>query len=573
MELKHINLDQLKTADVNVRKKGGKSVDDLLPSLRALGLLQPLLVRPNCEGYEIVAGQRRFHALQKLAEEGPVAPVACLVMDTSDDAKAIEASLAENIARLPMDEVDQYKAFAALVKEGQSVEEIADHFGITERLVRQRLAIANLIPPVLTAYRKEEIDARTVRALTLATKRQQRDWWRLFKSEDEYAPLGASLKRWLFGGADIAVDNALFDEAHYGGAIITDLFGDERYFDDAAKFWELQNTAIAELKQRYLDDGWQEVVILDVGDRFLLWEHAEVPKTKGGRIYVRVAHDGEVTCHEGYLTRKEADRKQRAEAGTEAQTTAPKAEITKTMQNYLDLHRHAAVRLELLKHPGVALRLAIAQMIAGSNLWDVRADGQRADSEAIGESLKANTAESTFAAERQAVREWLGIDGDGSLVPVTNSPFERPFVHEVFARLLRLDDETVNRIFIFVIAETLPSGDALVEALGVLLKVDLASSWRPDDVFFDLLRDKEAVNAVVKEIAGKTTAEAHTTSATKVQKKIIADCLSGSRKPHKPDWQPRYAAFPMKAYTKRGGIGAVENWKAVKAHYKDTVMA
>ena len=37
-----------------------------------------------------------------------------------DNAKAIEASLAENIARLPMDEIDQYKAFAALVKEGNS---------------------------------------------------------------------------------------------------------------------------------------------------------------------------------------------------------------------------------------------------------------------------------------------------------------------------------------------------------------------------------------------------------------------------------------------------------------------
>ena len=40
-----------------------------------------------------------------------------------------------------------------------------------------------------------------------------------------------------------------------------------------------------------------------------------------------------------------------------------KPELTKAMQNYLDLHRHAAVRTELLGHQGIALRLAVAQII------------------------------------------------------------------------------------------------------------------------------------------------------------------------------------------------------------------
>lgn len=70
--------------------------------------------------------------------------------------------------------MDQYKAFAALVKAGQSVEDIASQFGVTERLVTQRLAIANLIGPILTAYRKGDIHPTTVRILTMASKRQQR---------------------------------------------------------------------------------------------------------------------------------------------------------------------------------------------------------------------------------------------------------------------------------------------------------------------------------------------------------------------------------------------------------------
>ena len=177
-------------------------------------------------------------------------------MDDGDDAKAIEASLAENIARLPMDEIDQYKAFAALLKNGQSVDDIASHFGVTERLVKQRLAIANLYTPLLTAYRKDDIGADTLRFLTLATMRQQKAWWALFTSEDKHAPQGRNLKEWLFGGNDIPVSNALFDVDAYGGNIVSDLFGEERYFDDAAQFWTLQNTAIAEAKERYLAEGW-----------------------------------------------------------------------------------------------------------------------------------------------------------------------------------------------------------------------------------------------------------------------------------------------------------------------------
>ncbi|WP_299410610.1 hypothetical protein [uncultured Roseobacter sp.] len=53
-----------------------------------------------------------------------------------------------------MDEVDQYKAFATLVKQGRDAADIAVSFGIIEHMVRQRLALGQLHPPILTAYRK-----------------------------------------------------------------------------------------------------------------------------------------------------------------------------------------------------------------------------------------------------------------------------------------------------------------------------------------------------------------------------------------------------------------------------------
>ncbi|MEL6502816.1 MAG: ParB/RepB/Spo0J family partition protein [Pseudomonadota bacterium] len=576
MKLDHIDLNDLKLTKLNVRKRGAKDVADILPSIRSLGILQPLLVRPNCEGFEIVAGQRRFHAASQLAEEAKDAgesidPVPCIIMQDGDDAKAIEASLAENIARLPMDEIDQYKAFAALKAKGQSVTDIAGHFGVTERLVKQRLAIANLYQPILTAYRKDEIGADTVRSLTLATKRQQKAWWALFTNDDEYAPQGRSLKAWLFGGSDIPVSNALFDIEVYGGNIISDLFGEERYFDDAAQFWTLQNQAIAEAKERYLANGWGDVIIGDAGEYWQSWNYVKAAKKDGGRVYVSVASDGEVTFREGYITDTEARKASRnenaADGGTE--TVSQKPELTKAMQNYLSLHRHAIVRERLLAHPDLAQRLALAQMIAGSDLWQVHADPQKADKDSITASLATNKAQSRFADERAEIAKLLdiAIDDGQSIVPNPREFGRSHCAYALFAKLCTLDDAVVTRLFTFVIAETIPSTSAFVEGLGTTLAVDVKDDWSPDDTFFDLFRDKEAINACVKEAAGKASADAHVSSTARVQQDVIRGCLDGTRETGNADWQPRYMSFPMKAYTKRGGIDAIERFGAVKQHF------
>ena len=101
----------------------------------------------------------------------------------------------------------------------------------------------------------------------------------------------------------------------------------------------------------------------------------------------------------------------------------------------------------------------------------------------------------------------------------------------------------------------------------MMLGTDMAKHWTPDETLLGLLRDKEAINACVKEVAGKTSADAHLSSTAKVQKKIINDCLDGTRTSGKKDWQPRYMAFLMRGYTKRGGIAAIDDWKTVRKHY------
>ncbi|MCR9089205.1 MAG: ParB/RepB/Spo0J family partition protein [Rhodobacteraceae bacterium] len=563
MQLQNINLTDLTPAKLNVRKHGGKSVDDLIPSIRAHGLLQPLLVRPKEDGYEIVAGQRRYHALCALSDEQEQAdPVPCLVMAEGDDAKAIEASLAENVLRLPMDAIDQFKAFAALVRNGLGVSDIADQFGITERLVRQRLAIANLIPPILTAYRKGEIGATTIQLLTMATKKQQQAWIALFKSENERAPEGYRLKCWLFGGAEITTDAALFDLADYSGSIVSDLFGEDSYFADSEAFWILQNKAIAEAKAAYLAEGWSEVILLETGQYFPSYDYVETAKEEGGKVYIQIAHSGEVTFHEGQLSRAEARAREKGRKGA-LKTETP--ELTKPMQNYLDLHRHAAVRQCLLAHHGTALRLAVAQIIAGSELWAVQADPQKASKETIGDSLATSAAQKRFGEERQAVAELLGLtleDGE-TLVPRKEDWAASRDLHALFARLMALSDDEVLCILALVTAECLPAGSAMVENLGVQLEVNMQDHWQPDQAFLDLTRDKTVINAMLAEIAGEDTAAAHITSTAKTSKSIIKACLDGTSEAKDAAWHPRYMRFPMEAYTDKGGIRAIDLWAAL----------
>src|SRR5690606_32379424 len=87
-------------------------------------------------------------------------------------------------------------------------------------------------------------------------------------------------------------------------------------------------------------------------------------------------------------------------------------ELTSTLRNYLDLHRHAAVRARLVEHPGIALRLLIAHALTSPGHWTVHADSQRADSPAIAESVETSSSETLFDEKRRAVLALLELDAE-----------------------------------------------------------------------------------------------------------------------------------------------------------------
>ncbi|MCP4028260.1 MAG: chromosome partitioning protein ParB, partial [Sphingomonas sp.] len=275
---------------------------------------------------------------------------------------------------LDPDEVTQWENFTRLVREGRKVEDIAATFGLPDFTVKRVLALGNLLPAIRDLYRKERIDAATVRHLTMASKSQQKAWLALADDENAYLPIGHQLKSWLFGGQSIPVKHALFDVEASGLATIADLFGEDRYVADADAFWTAQNAEIEARRAAYVEQGWADAIIVPPSDHFSTWEYEKAGKRKGGRVYIDVRATGEVIVHEGYVSGKGARRIAKAEGSENGTGTGQKAarpEVTSTMQTYVDLHRHAAVRAALTGHPAIALRLMVAHAIGGSHLWRV----------------------------------------------------------------------------------------------------------------------------------------------------------------------------------------------------------
>ncbi|MBJ7498287.1 MAG: ParB N-terminal domain-containing protein [Sphingopyxis sp.] len=568
MKLDFIDMGNLSIAAANMRGKGkDPDVADLMPSIRARGVLVPLLVRPNCaEGhYEIVAGRRRFTAMGAVAREGgAVRPIPCAILDEGDDADALEASMLENLARVQPDEVSQWEAFVALVKAGRSVEEVADSFGFEPRAVKRILALGNLLPRIRTLYRGGEIDAGTVRHLTLASKSQQKAWLALFDDEGAYCPIGHQLKAWLFGGTAIAVKHALFDVAEAKAAIVSDLFGEDSFFADSDAFWSAQMAAIEARKAAYLVAGWPDVVVMPRGDWFRSWDHAHAGKRKGGRIYVEVRESGEVSFHEGFVTTKEAKRLSSGggDDGAAVATKPVRPEVSGPLNAYIDLHRHAAVRADLAGHGGVALKAMLAHVIAGADLWRVDIESQRAPKEDIAESVESCSAEAAFDLKRRAVLAVLGFDAEAPTV--TGRPLHRPPFAPLFARLLELPDPVVLEIVAIVMGETLQAGSEAVEMIGLHLGTDMRKHWSADAAFFDQLRDREVLLAITGEVAGPEVAAANAGEKGKALKAIVSDCVEGANGRAKAEpWVPQWMAFPPSAYTARGGVGSVRSARRV----------
>jgi ParB family chromosome partitioning protein len=156
-EYRNLPLALLAESTTNPRRSFDEAaLKELAESIRAQGVLSPLLVRPlNERSFEIVAGARRYRAAQ-LAE---VATVPVRIVQLTD-AQALEAQLIENLQRRdvhPMEEAQGFKALLNLEEPQYSIEQITAKTGKSPAYVAQRLKLTELATPVVDAFYRSEI--------------------------------------------------------------------------------------------------------------------------------------------------------------------------------------------------------------------------------------------------------------------------------------------------------------------------------------------------------------------------------------------------------------------------------
>ena len=249
--IRSVPLDRLELSPANVRRTdaGKGAFAELKASIAAHGLLKNLVVRAirpdesGAERYAVIAGGRRLAALADLAAEDVLAgdfPVPCRIIENG--AADNELSLAENVVHAAMHPADQVEAFGALAGDGTTVADIAARFGVSERIVEQRLRLGNAAPEILDSYRAGEIDLETLKsfAVTADRTRQIAVWERV--RDQGYRPSAWQVKRMLTEDrvpAASAIATFVGVDAYEaaGGVVDRDLFADEDewgiWFEDA----------------------------------------------------------------------------------------------------------------------------------------------------------------------------------------------------------------------------------------------------------------------------------------------------------------------------------------------------
>jgi len=175
-------LDNLQPGRYQPRTRmDAESLSELAASIKAQGIMQPILVRPIGGGkHEIIAGERRWRA----ARLAGLAEVPVLVREVGDNA-ALAMALIENIQREDLNPLEEANGIQRLVQEfGMTHDTAAMAVGRSRSAVSNLLRLLGLAPPVRELLEKGELDMGHARALLALSGMQQVETARLVAAKD-----------------------------------------------------------------------------------------------------------------------------------------------------------------------------------------------------------------------------------------------------------------------------------------------------------------------------------------------------------------------------------------------------
>ena len=271
-----IPFNKLVLSQSNVRRvKAGLSIEELARDIERRGLLQSLNVRPvlNGEGaetgvYEVPAGGRRFRALELLVKQkklAKTAPVPCVVREAGSAILAEDDSLAENVQRVALHPLDQFRAFRDMLEKGMSEEEIAAAFFVVPTVVKQRLRLMTVSDKLREIYEQDGMKLDQLMAFSISDDhtRQEQVWEIIAQSHNREPYLirrmlteksvRASDRRVRFVGLDAYLAA--------GGPVMRDLFeaDDGGWLQDPTLLDRLVVEKLAAAAEDIRAEGWKWV--------------------------------------------------------------------------------------------------------------------------------------------------------------------------------------------------------------------------------------------------------------------------------------------------------------------------
>ncbi|MEZ6063351.1 MAG: ParB/RepB/Spo0J family partition protein [Planctomycetaceae bacterium] len=137
------------------------AIDELADSIRKHGVLQPLLVRPRGEGYQLVAGERRWRAAQQVGLE----MIPCRVVELEDN-QVCEAAIEENLKRQDLNVLEKAEAFRDYLERfGGTIEDLAKQLSMSRSTVSNMMRLLELPEVVKEAVRQDRISGGHARAM------------------------------------------------------------------------------------------------------------------------------------------------------------------------------------------------------------------------------------------------------------------------------------------------------------------------------------------------------------------------------------------------------------------------
>lgn len=170
--LKAVNLVEITTGKTNPRSEFNEtSILELAESIKENGILQPLLVRPTAEGYELVCGERRLRACKLI----DLKTVPVQIKDLNDQ-EALEAQIIENLEREDVHPLREAETFKLMVDKGHyRIEDIATKIAKSEKFILQRLSLNNLNAEWKKLFYTNEINISKALIIARLDKKYQKE--------------------------------------------------------------------------------------------------------------------------------------------------------------------------------------------------------------------------------------------------------------------------------------------------------------------------------------------------------------------------------------------------------------